>query len=282
MISNFIPEIWSAQILEHLRAQLVYGGPMVSNRDYEGEIAQAGDTVHITDFTDPAVRSYTAESDISVDSIDDNDTTLTVDQADYFAFDVDDVIKRQALPGWVASVTRAAGYKLAESVDSYLSGVMYTAVNSTTNDYGAFTADISDGNSYNLLVQLRTKLTKSNVPAQGRWVIVPPEYYAALLQDDRFIDASRSGSTDTLRNGLVGRAAGFDVYESNTVPEPTAGTFAVIAGHQMATTFAQQIASTEAQRRELRFGDLIKGLSLYGAKVVRPEALALASVTVQA
>jgi len=278
-VSNFIPEIWSAQILETLRAVLRYGGPGVVNRDYEGEIAEAGDTVHITSFTDPSVRSYTAESDITVDSITDATRALVVDQAKYFAFDVDDVNKRQALGGWVESMTRAAAYKLASTADAYLSAAMVTAVDGDSNDLGAKTVNSAD-TAYALLVDLRTKLTKSNVPADGRWCIVPPELYAYLLKDSRFIDASASGTTQALRNGLVGRAAGFDIFESNTVPLETTATWSVLAGHPMATTYAEQIASTEAQRRELRFGDLIKGLHLYGAKVVREDCLAMASVTV--
>jgi hypothetical protein len=282
MLANFIPEIWTAQILEALRARLVYAGPGVVNRDYEGEIAAAGDTVHITSFNDPDVREYTAEQDITVDSIDDATRALIVDQAEYFAFDVDDVIRRQAINGWVESVSRAAAYKLAEATDSFMSGVMYDAINGGIYDLGAKSADLSDNTGYKILVDFWAQLTKQNVPAEGRFVIVSPDYYAALLQDNRFIDASASGSTDALRNGFAGRAAGFDIFVSNTVPEPTAGVFATIAGHPIATTFAEQISGVEAQRRELRFGDLVKGLHLYGAKVVRPQALALASVTIVA
>jgi hypothetical protein len=283
MVSNFIPEIWAANILEHLRAILVYGSPTVVNRDYEGEIREAGDTVHITSFTDPTIRDYTPETNITVESISDATLALVIDQMKYFAFDVDDVIRRQAINGWVTSVTRAAAYKLLDKVDTYISGIMYTAVNGTANDIGAVTADVSDNNTYgSVLVALRATLNANNVPSTGRWVVVPSSVYGALLQDNRFIDASASGSTDALRNGFVGRAAGFDVFESNTVPTETTGVYSVIAGHNMATTYAEQINSVEAQRRELRFGDLVKGLHLYGAKVTRPEALALASVTVQA
>lgn len=283
MLSNFIPEIWSAQIWEALRTRLVYGGPGVVNRDYEGDIADAGDTVHITSFTDPTVRTYTSEADITVDSISDATRALTIDQAKYFAFDVDDVIRRQALPGWVASVSSRSAYQLALTADAFLSSTMRTAVDGGANDLGAVTADISDNSGYgNVLVALWKTLTINDVPADGRWCIVGPAYYAALLQDNRFIDASASGSTDALRNGFVGRAAGFDIFVSNQTPDPTTGVEGVLAGHPMATTYAEQINSVEAQRRELRFGDLVKGLHLYGAKVVHPEALALADVTTQA
>lgn len=282
-ITNFVPEVWSAKIWEQLETNLVYGGPRVVNRDYEGDISEAGDTVHITSFSDPTIRSYTVETNITVDAITDATRALVVDQADYFAFDVDDVNKRQALKGWVDNRIRRSGYLLAKDADAYLASAMYSALNATAYDLGAVTADISDNTAYaNVFVALWTSMTEGDVPPDGRWVVVDPDLYAALLQDSRFIDASASGSTDALRNGFVGRIAGFDIYVSNQTPDPTTGVSAVIAGHPMATTYAEQIASVEAQRRELRFGDLVKGLHLYGAKVVHPEAMRLMSVTVQA
>lgn len=283
-ISNFVPEIWSAVIDQELRTKLVYGAPGVVNRDYEGDIAQAGDTVHITAFSDPTIRAYTVETNITVDAITDSTTALVVDQADYFAFDVDDVNRRQGLPGWVEQVTSRSAYLLAKDADAYLASVMYAALNQSAYDMGAITVDLSDADAYTkVLVPFWTALTERDVPADGRWIIVDPDLYAVLLTDSRFIDASASADGgQALRNGFVGRAAGFDVYVSNQTPDPTTNVTAVIAGHPMATTYAEQIASVEAQRRELRFGDLVKGLHLYGSKVVKAECMALASVTFQA
>jgi len=258
----------------------VYGS--LANRDYEGEIANAGDTVHITSFSDPAVRSYTKNSDISWDLLTDATRALIVDQADYFAFTVDDIDRRQALPGFVAKASQGAAYNLANEVDSYVSGLMVSATDGTAQDLGHLTFDISDNTAYGHIVDMRTKLNRNNVPMQGRWVVVSPEIYAALLQDNRFIKANEAGTTQGLREGFVGRMAGFDVYESNTVPEPTSGTYHVIAGSSIACTFADQITETEAIRLQDQFGDGLRGLHLYGAKVVYPTALVLASVTVQA
>lgn len=281
MIDDFIPELWSAEILESLAAKLVYGGPGVVNRDFEGQIQKAGDTVHITSFDDPTVLDYTPESNITVQSINDATLALVVDQKKYFAFDVDDVSRKQAIDGWVEKVSGRGAYKLLDKVDTYLAGLMYTAVNGTANDIGSKTATVSTNTGYGaVLVALRTVLNRANVPTDGRWIVLPPEVTAAFLQDNRFVDASASGSTDALRNGFIGRALGFDLYESNNVPTETTGVYSVIAGHPMATTYADQILETEAVRRELRFGDLVKALHVYGGKVVRPEALALASVTV--
>lgn len=270
-IAEFIPEIWSARILTNLNAGLVFAG--LCNTNYEGDITKAGDTVHITTFGRPSVHTYTPNDDIQVDPTSADTTALEIDQLDYFSFEVDDVEKKQALAGWVEEVTREASYSLAEATDGYVSGLMDSDAN---DDLDGATIS-SAGDAYELLVGLRTVLTKENVPYPGRWATVPPEFYAALLQDQRFIDASASADAGAaLRNGLVGRAAGFDVYESNTTPSGDT----VIAGHPIATTYASQILSVESQRRELRFGDLVKGLHVYGAKVIRPEALAKSQVTI--
>lgn len=275
-ISNFVPEVWSSALLQNLRANLVYGQAGVINRNYEGDISQAGDTVHITAFSDPAVRSYTKNTNITYDLLTDDTRALIIDQQKYFAFTVDDIDRRQALPGFVDETTTGASYNLSSAADTYLSGLMKAAV-TAGNTATAVTAPTAS-NAYTTLVGLRTILNKSNTPAQGRWVIVPPEFYALLLQDDRFVRADASGTTAGLRNGISGRAAGFDVLESNTVPF-TGDVFSVIAGHGMATTYAEQIVKVESLRLENQFGDGVRGLHVYGGKVVRPAQLAKVNVT---
>lgn len=276
-IANFIPEIWSSSLLVNLRNQLVFGQLGVINRNYEGDIAVAGDTVHITNFVDPSTRPYTRNNTITYDVLTDDTRSLIIDQSRYFAFSVDDLDRRQALPGFVGETTLGASYNLAADADAYIAGLMETDV-AVGNALGAVTVSEA-GDAYDLLVELRTRLVRSNTPATGRWVVVPPELYAKLLLDDRFIRADASGTTAGLRNGQVGRAAGFDVIESNVSPEDS-GVFTVIAGHGMATTYAEQIADTESLRLQDTFGDGVRGLHLYGAKVVRPALLATAEVEV--
>ena len=283
-IANFIPEVWSAAILKSLRDRLSYAQAGVINRNYEGEIARAGDTVHITNFVDPEVRSYTKYGPITWDQLTDATQALVVDQADYFAFKVDDIDKRQALPGFVEEATTGAAYNLATEADEYVAGLMVAGAHAD-NQLGDVTVTGPD-DAYGLLVDLRARLVRSNTPDEGRFVIVPPELYGVLLLDDRFIRADASGTTAGLRNGQVGRAAGFNVIESNRVPStdvegpPADTTFTVIAGHSMATTFAEQIAQTEAVRLHDAFADGVRGLHLYGAKVIRPTLLATAEVDV--
>ena len=281
-VDGFRPEIWSAEILVALRNSLVYAQDLVVNRNYEGEIQQAGDTVHITQIGEVATRAYTEHTGISWDEISDSQIDLLIDQKRYFAFKVDDVERKQALGGFVEEASRSAAYGLRDNADANLAAAMYAAVNATANDLGAFTADVSDANAYDLFVEFRTTLNRDNVPEDGRWAIVPPELSGALLKDPMFVEADKAGTTAGLRNAEVGRIAGFTILESNQTPDPTAGTYAVIAGHKMATTYAEQILETEALRLEDFFGDGVRGLHVFGRKVVRPECLAMASVTVQA
>ena len=282
-IVNFVPEIWSPALLKALRDRLTYAQAGVVNRNYEGDIARAGDTVHITNFVDPSIRSYTKNGTITWDLLTDATQALVVDQADYFAFKVDDIDKRQALPGFVEEATTGAAYNLAKSADDYIAGLMKAGADAG-NQLGATLLTTPD-EAYAMLVELRTVLTRSNTPDDGRFAVVPPEVYALLLQDDRFIRADASGTTAGLRNGQAGRAAGFDVIESNRVPETSteAGadtSYTVIAGHSAATTYAEQIASVQARELENTFGDGVRGLHLYGGKVIRPTLLATAEVDV--
>lgn len=279
-VDGFRPEIWSAKILVALRNKLVYAS--LCSRDHEGEIQNGGDTVHITSIGEVSTRAYVEHTGISWDEVADSQVDLLIDQKRYFAFRVDDVEKKQSLP-FIDEATRSAAYGLADNADASVSAAMYAAVNATSNDYGAFTVDKSDKNAYELLVELGTILDRDSVPDEDRWVVVPPEVYAVLKLDNRFIDASASADSGAaLRNGLIGMAAGFTVYKSNQTPDPTTGTYAVIAGHPIATAYADQILETEAIRLQDYIGDGVRGLHVFGRKVVRPEALALASATVQA
>ncbi|KRD36814.1 hypothetical protein ASE27_10180 [Oerskovia sp. Root918] len=276
-ITKFIPKIWSAALLKALRNQLVYAQPGVINRDYEGEIARAGDTVHITSFVDPAVRAYTRNGTITWDLLTDTQQSLVIDQQNYFAFKVDDIDKRQAIDGFVEETTTGASYNLSAEADEYVATTIAAGVDAG-NALGAVTV-ATPADAYDLLVEFRTKLKRSNTPDAGRYAGVSPEFYGLLLRDDRFIRLDASGTTDGLRNGVVGRAAGFDILEANTVPE-AAGVQTIIAGHSIATTYAQQILNTEALRLENTFGDGIRGLHVFGAKVIRPKNLTSALVTI--
>jgi N4-gp56 family major capsid protein len=282
-IKRFKPEIWSATLLVNWRKALVYGGPGMINRDYEGDIAAAGDTVRITSISDPTVNDYVPNvTSVEPEELNDAQRTLLIDQSKYFAFKVDDVDKRQAKGDVMSEAMSRAAYKLADQVDQYLAS-FYTGV-VPANVIGSTGAPIDTHttatDAYDkVLVPLRTRLTKANVPTQGRWVVASPELMASLLLDPRFIKANEAGDGgQALRNAVVGRAAGFNIYESNNTPNPTGDTQVITAGTSAAVTFAEQISETEAFRPEKGFGDAIKGLGVYGGKLVRPDGLAIAYI----
>jgi N4-gp56 family major capsid protein len=281
-ILRFRPEIWSAELLVALQKSLVYAGPTIVNRDYEGEIAEAGDTVRITSISDPTIATYSGNTTtVTPEELSDAQRTLVVDQAKYFSFFVDDVDARQAAGNVMMTAMQRAAYKLADVIDQYVAG-LYTGVaasNAINTSGTPVTIKATATNAYDsVLVPLRTALSKSNVPMDGRFVVVSPDFTGALLRDARFIRANESGTTEGLRNGIVGRAAGFDILESNNTPIPTGVIQTIIAGTDAAISFAEQINKTEAYRPEAKFADAVKGLALYGAKLVRPDNLAVAFV----
>ncbi|WP_405019558.1 phage capsid protein [Kitasatospora sp. NBC_00070] len=281
-ITRFKPEVWSAKLLVASRKALVYGGPLVINRDYEGDISDSGDIVRITSISDPTVATYTPNSTvITPEELTDAQRTLPIDQSKYFAFKVDDVDKRQAKGDVMTEAMSRAAYRMADTQDQFIAG-LYTGIQSA-NVLGSTGAPINTftaaTDAYDkVLVPLRTKLAKANVPTQGRFLVATPEFMASLLLDGRFIKANEAGTPDALRNGLVGRAAGFTIFESNNAPVPSGDTQVILAGVNSAITFADQIAKTEAYRPENSFSDAIKGLSVYGAKLVRPDMLACAFI----
>ena len=279
-INNFIPAVWSAQLLSALDKSLVYAN--LCNRDYEGEIRAYGDQVKINSLGDVTVGTYTKNSDMAAaETLTDTQRILLIDQSKYFNFQIDDVDKAQQKPKVMQDAMRKAAYALADKADQYVAG-LYTEI-SSTNTMGSDASPISiavaaaQGVSpaYEKLVDLAVKLDEASVPKEGRWVVIPPWYHGILLKDSRFISAGTTKTDDVLANGFVGRAAGFDIYTSNNVPNTSKALYKVIAGYSDAWSYAEQIADVEAYRPELRFADAVKGLHLYGAKVTRPTGLAL-------
>lgn len=273
-ITTFIPELWSARLLyaldnAHIAANLV-------NRDYEGLIRQQGDTVHINTIGPVTVDDYTRNTDIDdPEVLTTTEQTLVIDQAKYFNFQVDDVDAAQSAGDLMDAAMARAAYALNDASDAYLLSVIASGADSGNVIGSSAAVSLTASNVYENIVALRTKLDKANVPTSGRFVVVPPEVYALLLLDDRFVKATDAGTANaTLLNGEVGRVAGFTVYMSNNTPYATE-TWSIPAGVAAATTYAEQIVSTEAYRLEKRFADAVKGLHVYGAKVTDGKQLAV-------
>lgn len=287
-VRNFVPEIWSSRLLVALRKTLIYAGPSIVNRDWEGEIREAGDTVRITSVGRPTVGDYVPNvTTITPEKLTTAQRTLVVDQSKYWAFEIDDVDARQVQTNLVPQTMSEAAYALADVVDQYVAG-LYTAAQAA-NVVSAVTIDHSPTGpeewlkAYDeILIPLKVKLDEADVPSMGRYVVVPPWLNGVLLRDSRFVKVNESGTSEGLRNGQVGRAAGFDILMSNNVPVPSSDNYIVTAGTNAAISYAEQINKTEAYRPESSFADAVKGLALYGAKVIRPRALAYATAIFQA
>lgn len=279
-IINFRPEIWSANLLVATRKALVYGDCV--NRDYEGEISAAGDTVRITSVGRPTISTYVPnQTTINPEQVNDSQRTLVVDQSKFFAFAVDDVDARQAKGNVIPQSMSEAAYGFADVIDQYVANTMYTGIQ-TTNQVGSIAVAANTPSDFydKVLVPLKIKLDLANVPTEGRWINVRPEAHGALLRDSRFVKVNESGTSEALRNGMVGRAAGFDIRLTNNAPNTTGSEYVTIAGTNAAYTFAEQINKVEAYRPQNSFSDAVKGLVLYGGKLVRPDFLASALVTI--
>lgn len=289
-VASFIPELWAAKLLGHYDANLVYAQASVANRDYEGEIQKQGDTVHINQIGDPGVRTYNRAADITFDDLGTTDQELVIDQADYFAFYVNDVDKVQAKGELGGPGLERASLKLRAKSDAFAGSLLKDGAHADNQlgrvkivSGGTQMAGSGQITAYDVLVELGLKLDNKDAPEEGRYAVVDPSFIAAIAKDDRFIRVDASGTSEMLRNGIIYRAAGFDILKTTQVPK-VGGAGAnkddkvLIAGVPGAFTFANQILKTEAGRREKGFDDFVKGLNVYGAKVTIPEGLATATV----
>ena len=273
-IDSLLATIWSKTILTAFDRATVFGG--LCNRDFEGD-AQLGQTVKINTVGDPTISSYAAGGTLTYEEITTAAQSLLIDQGDSFSFKVDDIKAAQAAANAMPKSLVRAGRRLALKADVYIAG-LYTGV-AAANDIGTVaitTADLA----YQNLVKLAQKLDEADVPELGRWAVVPPWYYALLRLNNLFLANAATQGT-TLRTGQVGQVLGMDVLKSNSVALITGDDYAVMAGVQDALTFANQINQTESLRLQTTFADAIRGLHVYGAKVIMNDGFALlrASIT---
>ena len=281
--NNFIPEIWSARILDYLRKELVYSE--LFNTDYEGDITEMGDTVHIGMVGDVTIKSFDCDQDIdAAEDVKANDTTLKIDRGDYFNISVCDVNAAQCAVNLLEGATEKAGYGFSDNTDKYLGNLLATKAGITVGKgtKSAPTA-ITVDNAYEVMVNIKTALDKANLPKKGRKVVVPPEFEGFMLLDPRFVQVGTDASNDRFEDGTVYKVAGLEVRVSNNAPTFTYETsktgYEIVASSPVQGTFANQILKTEAYRPEKRFADAVKGLHVYGAAVLRPEVVAVAHVS---
>lgn len=284
-IDNFKPVIWSAKLLKNLNDAHVFVSCF--NTDYEGEIKNQGDSVRINSIGRITTKTYTNNAGLGAVSaidapeiIDDATMVLQITERDYFNFGISDVDAYQIKPKLMDAAMMEAGWSMSDASDEFGATTLNAGV-ATANQLTAATSvgtGATDDDAYEILVDLNVKLTENNVPRDGRWVVVPPWFHGTLLKDPRFVSYGTAENIARLKNGLVGRAAGLEIKESNNVPVNGLA-YTLIAGHTLAATFAQQIDKVDAFQPHNGFSDAMKGLHLYGAKVTRPYALASIACT---
>jgi len=276
---NFLPIIYSQKVQKFFRTASVVED--ITNTDYAGEIENYGDTVNIIKEPTITVSSYTRGGQINLQNLADDQLQLTVDQANAFAFKVDDIEERQAHVNWEALATSSGAYALKDSYDENVIANMFSNAGTTVGSDGSGT-DTGFGSSEtdptDILANSAKRLHAADVPTDNRWFLGTPEFYEQLGQASaKLMDASVTGDgTSPLRNGNVmdGQVNGFRLYMTNNfAASSTSNYFKVMFGHMSSTATANQIAKTEVVRDPDSFADIVRGLHIFGRKVLRTEAL---------
>lgn len=331
---NFSPVIYSQQVQQAFRKASVIED--VTNTDYAGEIANYGDTVRIIKEPEITVNDYARGTQIVTQDLEDTDFSMIVDQANYYAFKVDDIESQHSHVNFMDLATDRAAYRLRDKFDAKVMGYMsgydvsggtYTARTASVGTKadsnagsdellsdnkltrGDFTSDGTASQSISIdatgsvtattsPLQILNRMSRildiNNVDTEGRWFVADPIFYE-ILQDEnsKLINNDFAGGQDAgdiLRNGRVvsGLIRGFRVYKSNNLPtlgtgpgtsasSGSASNFGVvIAGHDSAVSTAQQLAKTETYRDPDSFSDIVRGMQLFGHKILRPEAIVTA------
>lgn len=294
-VQHFKGEVWSKVLLGSLPMKLVFGGPMVVNRDYEGEITDAGDTVHVTSLADPTVSDYAIGTDLTYQDVQDAGQSFTIAQAKAWAVRIDDVDKQQSVGNIAPWMQGRAAYSVAVAADQYIAS-KYTGVSPnnvlgssgaplTPAVFGSVTTNPADF-YIQVIIPLQVILDQNDVPDDGNRYITVPPWARGLIEMTAGFVAGQTANGDigaVMQRGFIGSIANFNVLVTRNTPQPVAGgagtgVWAIQAGHNSAITYAEQIVKTEALRSERGFRDLIRGLHVYDCKVIRPEALAVAYV----
>ena len=289
---NFTPEIFSQKVLKFFRRASV--AEDITNTDYAGEIENFGDTVRIIKEPTITVSSYTRGSVINAQDLADDQITMVVDQANAFSFKIDDIEERQSHVNFEALATSSGAFSLKRKYDANILQAMADGAGNTGTSVGTAASPIDitgSGNedvAVNLLMTMARILDDQSVPEENRWFVAPPIFYEnAFKAGAKFAEVQVTGDgTSPLRNGLVmaGNIAGFNCYKSTALnnsgtdvvtitSQDTTNDFVVMAGHMSSTATASHIAKTEVVRSTETFSDIVRGLHVFGRKVIRPEAI---------
>ena len=280
----FIPQIWAGKLIEKFYPQTCLSE--IANTDYEGQIKAQGDTVIIRNRATMTIRDYKIGQTLTYEQPDEPAVELQIDKAKYFGEKIDDIDRHQSdiklMDEWATDAAQQMKIKIEQAVfgdiftDFTLKGTG-KGVDGTI-DLGSAGAPrvISASTVLDAIIDIGQLLDEANVPDDGRYIIIPP-WFAAMIKRSDLRDASIAGDgTSMLRNGRLGEIDRFTLYRNNnltTVTDTTKCTHC-IAGHKKGLTFATQLTKTETLRAESTFGDLLRGLQVYGYKVIKPEIMA--------
>ena len=292
--SFFLPSIYSKKVLNFFRKSSVVEA--ITNTDYAGEISAYGDSVKIIKEPVITVEDYTRNTDTTQTKLTDQELTLVVDSAKAFKFIVDDIETNMSHVNFKEVASSSAAYALRDSYDAAVIATMFSGVSSSSPDHvlgsdnatdlaagtfdGTGNLDIGFGTNehdpIDVMARMARLLDEQNVPEEGRWFVAGPDFYEVLGQaSSKLLSVDFNAGQGSIRNGLVssGKLRGFDMYKSNNIASTSNAAGKCLGGHISSTATAQTIVSTETLRDPTSFGDIVRGLHVYGAKVLRPEAL---------
>ena len=283
MSSTYIPEIWAAKTLVKFYKSTVFSD--IANTDYEGEIKGMGDKVHIRIIPDISIRRYTIGQKLRYERPATSDVELDIDKGYYYGIDVNDVERAQSDLQYVEKWTDDGGEQLKIYIDADVLQNTYSdasssnsgataGVNSASFDLGTASSpeSIDKTNILDYIVDMGSVLDEQNVPTTGRWLLLPPLFCGMIKKSD-LKDASLAGdSKSIMRNGKLGEIDRFMIYNTNNL-NSTSGVFDVMFGHPTGITFASQLVRNETIKNPDDFGDILRGLQVYGYKVIKAEAI---------
>lgn len=253
-VQNFIRTIWSKSILDKLELKT----KLVDNchRAYEGDVEYAR-TVKILAVGEPTIKAYDRKNGIDPEEMSDEGQDLVINQANAFAFLVEDIDKAQSMPGLMEEYQRKSVHGLAVARDTYVANLIKSATNATTAT--ALTQEAVKEALDKGIVALRER----NFDEEGVIEISPAVYNV-------FKNCLITLSTDNpqlIAKGVVGKYDDFDVVMSNNMAKDDTHVYCDIRGKK-AIAFAGQINEVEALRHPTKFADIVRGLDTFGAKVI--------------
>ena len=292
--SFFLPKIYSKKVLNFFRKASVVEA--ITNTDYSGEINAYGDSVKIIKEPVITVYQYERGADITQTKLTDQETSLVVDTANAFKFIVDDIETSMSHVNFKEVAASSAAYALRDAFDEGVIATMFAGVSASSPNHilgsdnatdlaagtfdGTGNLDIGFGTDehdpLDIMAYMARLLDEQDIPEEGRWFLAPPSFYEQLGQSSsKLMSVDFNAGQGSIRNGLVssGKLRGFDMYKSNNVATPSNAAGKILGGHMSSTATAQTITSTEVIRDPDSFGDICRGLHVYGAKVLRPEAM---------